>query len=103
MSSQSFRRYNSARSLLQEHRDLVAVRRRPAVEVDHFGLLGLFVKCEAANAAPGPKAGLRWPNSCEEPKGDLAMGSEVGGLGFIPPGNEHFAQLKSGLNSSRER
>ncbi len=25
------------------------------------------------------------------------MGSEVGGLGFIPPGNEHFAQLKSGL------
>ncbi len=31
------------------------------------------------------------------------MGSEVGGLGFIPPGNEHFAQLKSGLNSSRER
>jgi hypothetical protein len=31
------------------------------------------------------------------------MGSEVGGLGFIPPGNEHLAQLNAGLGSSRER
>ncbi len=31
------------------------------------------------------------------------MGSEVGGLGFIPPGNEHLAQLDSGLIGSRER
>jgi hypothetical protein len=31
------------------------------------------------------------------------MGSEAGGLGFIPPGNEHLAQLNSGLSSSRER
>jgi len=37
---------------LQEHRDLVAVRRRPVVEVDHYGLLGLFANCEAANAGP---------------------------------------------------
>lgn len=28
------------------------------------------------------------------------MGSEVGGLGFIPSGNEHLAQLNSGLSSS---
>ena len=27
-------------------------------------------------------------------KETLAMGSEVGGLGFIPPGNEHLAQLR---------
>jgi hypothetical protein len=32
-----------------------------------------------------------------------AIGSEVGGLGFIPPWNEHLAQLNSGLSSSRER
>jgi hypothetical protein len=38
---------------LQEHRDLVAVRRRPVVEVDHYGLLRLFANCEAANAGPG--------------------------------------------------
>jgi hypothetical protein len=40
---------------LQEHRYLVAVRRRPVVKVDHFRLLGLFAKCEAANAAPGSR------------------------------------------------
>jgi hypothetical protein len=38
---------------LQEHRDLVAVRRGPVVEVDHFGLLGLFAKCKAAAPAGG--------------------------------------------------
>jgi len=36
-------------------------------------------------------------------KETLAMGSEVGGLGFIPPGNEHLAQLNSCFSSSRER
>jgi hypothetical protein len=33
----------------------------------------------------------------------LAMSSQLGGLGFIPPGNEHLAQLNSGLSNSRER
>jgi hypothetical protein len=31
------------------------------------------------------------------------MDSEVGELGFIPPGNENLAQLNSGLSRSRER
>jgi hypothetical protein len=30
------------------------------------------------------------------------MSSEVGGLGFIPSGNEHLARLNSGARSSRK-
>src|SRR6266852_2498467 len=44
---------------LQEHRDLVAVRRGPVIELDHFSLLGFSAKYKAANAVPCRRQGGR--------------------------------------------